>query len=141
MKRWALLLVLAAGLLSARAQVLIRGDADYDLSRERVRMEAEYVTNYETNRTGLLRFRLWATENPWGHGGDVHALGIRIVAPLKPGQVSRKITRSAHLSEPDAGWWFVTLTLEERVFDPNGKRRWEIRDVFPFGKGFFGRGF
>ncbi len=136
-----LLSVLVASLGGASAQVLIRGDADYRVG-SRLRVETDYLVNYESNKTGLLRFRMWATEDYFGHrNGDIHVMGIRIVAPLQAGQRRANVRRTMHLSKPDPGWWFVTLTLEERVIDAGGKRRWEIRDVFQFDEAFFGNPF
>jgi hypothetical protein len=159
MKRLLLfILVLAAGLVSSRAQVLISRDADYQVRGDRVRIEADYIANYTTNKTGPLRFRLRATENRWFADedlpprGDVHTLALSPMPALAGGtvvvdseehetiapKVRRRVHRTVDLSEPAGGSWFVTLTLEERYTDIDGKKRWRVLDVYPVGWDFFG---
>jgi hypothetical protein len=131
------LLVLAASVASVNAQVLMRGDIDLWTSGSRLRMYAERIENQGDTATDLLRFRAWATDRPWGLPGEKHSLGIVVVGRLQPQQGRWDVYRSTRLSRPDRGWWHVTLTLEERAFDENGRKIWLVRDVAEFDEVYF----
>jgi hypothetical protein len=140
MKRWMVslcLLLLAATLNTASAQVLLRGDIDVWSHGSRLRIYSERIVNESTEPTDILRFRVWATDRPWGLLGDKHSLGTVQIGRLGAEQGRWDVYRSTRISWPDRGWWFVTLTLEERAFDQNGKRIWLIRDVVEFDEDWF----
>lgn len=166
MKRLPLLAFTIFAFVSAQAQsvtpgfVYMRGDADLGISDSRVRVDVDVVENLSTNKSELLRFRVWVTENRFGENGDMHILGIGVIRRMNPARIeldekglpiydtngvpvinSRRrinVHKDFHLSRPDPGLWFVTLTLEERVKVPGEKPRWVIRDVYGFGRERFG---
>lgn len=166
MKRLTVLALLLCGFVSARAQeitpgfVYMRGDADLEFSDSRVWVDVDVIENLSTNRSELLRFRVFATENRFGENGDIHVLGKGVIRRMNGGHikldenhepvydtngvpeiVSRRrinVHKSFHMSDPDRGLWFITLALEERVKVPGEKARWVIRDAYPFGRQRFG---
>lgn len=139
MKRLFLSFLLALAVHSASAQVIMRGDVDVWTTHSRLRIFTERIENQSDTPTDLLRFRVWATDRPWGLPGDKHSLGVVVIGKLGAEQGRWDVRRSTRMSWPDPGWWFVTLTLEERSIDPQtGRKIWNIRDVVEFDEDYFG---
>jgi hypothetical protein len=136
----ALLLVLG-GAAGAHAQLVARGDVDLWFYGSRVRIDFEDLTNFSDAQTDRLRFRLWASEDPWRTYDRGELISIGALPRLQPNQNLSDFHRTVHVHRPDdPGWYYLTLTLEERTFDENGQKSWQIRDVVEFdGRRFFRR--
>ena len=123
-----LLLVLALGLSAARAQIYFE-DADVWFSYSRTRIEVDGLQNLSTNLTGKLRFVLYATEDEWDHTSHRERVGIFPVKRLEPNQYREQFHKTVRTHRPDdPGWYWLTLTLQERVLGEDGKYHWVIRD-------------
>jgi hypothetical protein len=136
MKRLCLvvLLALVTGLcMTARAQVLMRGDADWWTFDDRLYMEVDHITNFDDTPTGELRLRLVATLNRWRDWREGFTLGRRAIRPLDANENRVGIRRKAKLHLPDRrDWYYVTLVLEKRIADGRGPAVWEPLDAIEF---------
>lgn len=130
--------LLVAAFNTAPAQVLMRGDVDVWSSGSRLWVYVEKLENMGDAQTELLRFRVWATEHHWGAPGRKKIIGANLFGRLNPGQDRWDVRRAMHIHRPDRGWWYITVTLEERSYDENGRRIWLIRDVAEFDEVYFG---
>lgn len=127
-----LLLVLAIGLTAAKAQIYFR-DADLWFTYSRTRIELEDLQNLGTNTTGKLRVVLYATEDEWNDTSHREVVARAAIARLGPGQLRDYIRKTVHTHRPDdPGWYWLTLTLQERVLGEDGKYHWVIRDYLEF---------
>ena len=128
-------------IVGAKAQVLMGGDVDYLIHGSRARVFVEDITNFGTETTGRLRFILWASEDRWQEFDRGRLIGFALLPRLTPGRDLDKVRRTLHFDRPPTGWYYLTLTLEERVLDTEGGAHWEIRDVVEFdGQHYFRRG-
>ncbi len=135
-------LVLCLGLaVNASAQVVLRGDVDAWFYGSRVRIDVEDMTNLSDVTTDKLRFRLWASEDSWRTYDRGELIAFGSLPRLNARQNLNDFHRTLHVQRPDdSGWYYVTLTLEERTVDENGQTRWQIRDVVEFdGRRYFQR--
>jgi hypothetical protein len=128
-------MLLAAG--AAQAQVVMRGDVGIRLDDNRARVWVEDITNFGGVDTDRLRFRLWASEDEWRDGGDRELLSVMPVGRLRAHENRSEIRRKGPLWEPDSGWYYVTLVLEERSADQTGAVRWVPRDRVEFDGRFY----
>lgn len=134
MKRLLLLLLLAASLGAAHAQIRI-DDASLRLSYSRVRMEVEDLQNFGTNTTGKLRIVLFATDDEWDDTNDRKALATFAVKRLQPAQYRHDVHKTVHMRRPDHwGWYWLTVAVQERATDSNGTLRWITRDYVEFDR-------
>ena len=145
MKRFRILVLAAVltmgALTGARAQVLMDGDVDFVIYGSRVRVYVEDITNFGSETSGRLRFILWASEDRWEEFDRGRLVGFALLPRLAPQQDLDDVRRTLHFNRPPTGWYYLTLTLEERVFDTEGQPHWEIRDVVEFDdRHYFRRG-
>ena len=145
MKRFCLaacaLLFLACAVPAARAQLLMRGDASYWVYRDRIRVNVEDITNYSDQTTGRLRFMVWASEDPWEYFDRGRLIAFGLLPKLLPFQNLSDVHRTMDLHKPHTGWYYITVTLEERVLTESGTMRWVIRDKIEFNEQQFFRRF
>jgi GT2 family glycosyltransferase len=136
MKRWFLLALLClltcGGLTTANAQVLMGGHIDYEIWGSRIYVYIEDITNFSEERTGRLRWRMWASEDPWRPERKGYMLTFRPVGRLGPAADHDDLDFSRPWHRPPSGWYYVTFTLEERTFDENGAVLWVLRDAIEF---------
>lgn len=136
MKRlcFVVLLTVAAGLFTnARAQVLMRGDADWWTWGDRLYMEVDRITNFDDTPTDELRLRLVATLNRWQEWREGFTLGQRAIRPLDANENRVGVRRKAKFHLPDHGdWYYVTLVLEKRVTGGRGPTAWDPVDAIEF---------
>jgi hypothetical protein len=141
MKRLILLLLMAVLLGSvapARADVLMQGHLDYATSPSRIRIYIEDITNFGSEQTGRLRLRMFASKDHWREDRPGKLIAFSLFPRLYPGEDREDIVLSRPLRRPhDDGWYYVTLILEERVFDENGVATWLIQDVVSLGQDYF----
>jgi hypothetical protein len=130
-----LLLVAAIG---ARAQVLMDGYIGYDAFRSDVIIYVEDITNFGDTTTERLRLRLWASEDRWTEEYPGRVLAVARLPKIRAHRDLDRVHRDVHLSRPDTGWYYVTLTLEERVIAEDGTQSWVLHDVVEFsGQRYF----
>jgi hypothetical protein len=144
MKR--LKIVLLAGLLTlsaafaGKAQVLMSGDVDFQVYGSRIRIFVEDITNLGDETTDRLRFRVWGTKDRDDHFSEGRIFAVGLIPRIFPHRDLDDVRRTLHLFRPSTGWYYVTLTLEERTFDEEGQVHWEVRDVVEFdGLHYFSR--
>jgi len=136
----AILLTLSAA-AGSKAQVLMSGDVDFFIHGSRLRVFIEEITNLGDETTGRLRLTMWASEDRWREFDRGRLIGFSLLPRLRPHQDLDDLRRTLHFDRPPTDWYYVTLTLEERVFDDEGNPRWEIRDVVEFdGQYYIRRG-
>jgi hypothetical protein len=128
------LLLLAFAVINVKAaDVVIRNDVDFALHSSRVTVWIEDLTNFSDERSGRLRWRLWASEDRWDPEVKGHLLSLATLRPLGAHTNREDVRRTRHLRRPhDSDDYYVTLTLEERVRDEDGNSHWEIRDTVEF---------
>ena len=137
MKRLLLLLGLVLGLNAAEAQIYF-GDAELRLNYSRARIELEDLQNFGTNTTGQLRVVLYATEDEWDDTHHREAVAYFPLPRLEPGQLRRHLRKTVRVHRPDdGGWYWLTLTVQERALDEHGRYRWFIRDHIEFDHRFY----
>lgn len=110
----------------------MRGDASYRVYRDRIRVEVDDITNLGGQTTGRLRWMVWASEDPWDFFDPGHLIAFSLLPRLGPNQNFSNAHRTMGLHKPKTGWYYITVTLEERVRDQNGRMRWVIRDRVEF---------
>jgi hypothetical protein len=141
MKRLFLLLLMAVLLGSvapARAQVLMRGNLDYVTSLNRVRIYIEDITNFGPERTDRLRLRMFASKEHWREDRPGRLIAYSLFPRLYPGEDREDVVLSRPLRRPhDDDWYYVTLILEERMFDEERRAHWVIQDQVSFGQDYF----
>ncbi len=126
------LLFIFGTISAAQAQLLLRGDASYWVYGDRVRVNLEDITNYSDQTTGRLRLMVWASRDRWEYFDRGRLLGYGLLPRLLPGQNLSNVRRTMDLNEPRTGWYYITVTLEERVPTARGGWRWTIRDRVEF---------
>ena len=132
MKRLFALLALALGLVGARAQIYF-DDGQLWLNHSRTRIEIEDLQNFSPLATGKLRVVLYATEDEWDDTHHREAVAYFPTARLKPDQLRHRLRKTVRTHRPDdPGWYWLTLTVQERVRGEDGKARWVIRDHYEF---------
>jgi len=135
MKRMRVALVivlLAVAAFGAKAQVVLRGDASYWIHGSDVTVEVEDITNFGDKTTERLRFVVWASKDHWENYDRGRILGLEALPRLGAHANFDGVRRTMHRYDVPNGWYYVTLTLAERIVDENGKVRWEIRDGVEF---------
>lgn len=132
MKRLMLLLVLTLGLGAARAQIYLNDAELLWLNNTRARIELEGLRNFGTNATGKLRAVLFVTEDQWDDTLHRRVIGGYALARLKPGQFRSHLRKTVHLNRPPGGWYWLTVAVQERALDEDGKYRWFTRDHIEF---------
>ena len=140
MKR--LWIVLLAGLLafSAKAQVLMSGDVDFDVFGSRIRIFIENISNLGDETTDRLRLRVWGTKDRDDHFSEGRILAVGLIPRVRPHDTFHDLRRTLHVFRPPSGWYFVTVALEERTFDEEGQVHWDPRDAVEFdGQYYFSR--
>ncbi len=118
--------------IGAKAQVLMHGHVWYQFFDSSVNIYIEDVTNFGEVTTDRLRLRLWASDNHWKPEHPGRVLATTRLQKLKAHNDHDYVRRNTHLHRPSTGWYYVTLTLEERVVAEDGAKHWEIRDVIEF---------
>ena len=132
-----LLALLLGSVAPARAQVLMRGHLDYSTSPSRIKIYIEDITNFGTETTGRLRLRMFASKDHWREDRPGRLLAFSLFPKLLPGEDREDIVLSRPLHRPsDDDWYYVTLILEERLFDDAGHAYWVIQDIVPFGQDY-----
>ena len=138
MKRFSLvavaLLFVACAVPTARAQVLMRGDASYLVLRDRIRVNVEEITNYSDKTTGQLALMVWASKDPWEFSDRGRLIGWASLPRLLPLQSHSDVHRTIAYQKPHTGWYYITVTLEERVRTESGTLRWATRDRIEFNE-------
>jgi len=115
----------------------MRGHLDYATSPSRIRIYIEDITNFGTEITGRLRLRMFASKEHWRADHPGRLIAFSLFPRLYPGEDREDIVLSRPLRRPsDDDWYYVTLILEERVFDANGHAYWLIHDVVSFGQDY-----
>ena len=141
MKRFFLLSLIAVLLGSsapAQAEVLMRGHLDYYTTGSRIRIFIEDITNFSSETTGRLRLRMYASKYHWREDRPGKLIAFSLLPKLLPGEDRDDIVLSRPLRRPhDSDWYYVTLILEERVFDEEGRAQWVIQDIASFGQDYF----
>ena len=128
--------------IGARAQLVMRGDINYLTAGSHIHIEMDALTNFGDQTTDRVRFRLWASEDPWRFYDRGHLIAFGRLPRLRAHENISDVHRTVHLYRPSSGWYFVTLTLEERTIDESGQIHWEIRDAVEFdGQEYFSRDF
>jgi hypothetical protein len=132
MRKLFLLLLLVATLPVVQAQVRF-DDAEVWVNRSRARIELEDLENFGTNTTGKLRVVLYGTEDDWDDTSHREAIAYFPVSKLRAGEWRSRLRKTVRVHRPDDwGWYWLTLTVQERVRDENGRYRWIIRDFVEF---------
>ncbi len=127
--------VLLIGLLfaitasSAHALVLLNGDISFYRYGERGRVRIDRLVNFEEVKTGRMRVRIWATEDEYWDDSHRHNVGQFFLNPVQAASTYHNIRRTVRLRNPSTGWYYVTLTLEERVVETGGTVTWRLRDT------------
>jgi hypothetical protein len=137
-------LLIAATLMACavgtRAQVRMGGDVDFWTYGSRIRVFVEEITNFGDTTTDRLRFRVWGTKDRDDDFSQGRLFAMGLIPRLRPNETLHDVGRTLHLFRPPSGWYYVTLTLEERTFDEEGQPQWEVRDVVEFdGQYYFRR--
>lgn len=125
------LLLLACAAPAVQAQVVLRGNASYRIYGDRVRVSVEDLTNLGATTTGRLRLMVWASEDPWEYFDPGNLIAFSLLPRLGPYQNYSDVRRTMSLHKPSTGWYYITVTLEERVLQ-DGVYRWVIRDKVEF---------
>ena len=135
----AVLLTVSAA-LAGKAQVLMSGDVDFRVYNSRIRLFVENITNLGDETTDRLRLRVWGTKDRDDHFSEGRLLAVGLIPRVFPHDTFHDLRRTLHVFRPPTGWYYVTLTLEERTFDDEGQVHWELRDVVEFdGLQYFSR--
>ena len=141
MKRFSLvaltLLFFACAVPAARAQLLMRNDASYRIYGDRIRINVEDITNYSDQTTGRLRFMVWASKDPWDFYDRGRLIAFGLLPRLGPYQNLSDVHRTMDLNKPSTGWYYITVTLEERVRTESGTLRYVIRDKIEFDEQYY----
>jgi hypothetical protein len=124
--------LLIASAIGAQAQVLMRGDIGYDVFGSRVFIFVEDITNSGEVETDRLRLRLWASKDHWTEEHPGRVLAVTTLPRLDAHHHFEHMDRNVHLHRPPIDWYYVTLTLEERVVAEDGTRSWQLRDAIEF---------
>jgi hypothetical protein len=133
--------LLLLAVIPVRAQVALLGDVDLRFYGSRARIDFDELANFGDVATEKLRVRLWASEDHWETWDRGEVIAIGAIPRLQPDRVRHDFHRTLHVHRPDdSGWYYLTLTLEERTFDESGKKSWEIQDIIEFdGRKYFHR--
>ena len=131
----------------ARAEVRILGNADVSFSQiePEVSIRLKFLSNRGTETTERLRVLVWASDDRWHHTSDRKVVAVATLPKLKPERTVARLGRRVKVHGRE-GWYYITLTLQERVFDEEGQARWithqvielddiryiRTRDRFPF---------
>ena len=137
MKRLFSLLVIALGLCAAPAQIYF-DDVEVWMNSSRTRIELENLQNFSTNTTSRLRVVLYATEEEWDETHHRELVAYFPISRLAPEQLRHRIRKTVRTHRPDDwGWYWLTLTVQERITDEGGKSRWVIRDYLELDRRFY----
>lgn len=88
---------------------------DWTVNATTILIEAAAVENNRIGGTsGTLRLQVWATDTPY-NGGMINGfvMGTAVLGELNGGQSFGDISESVPFTEPPAGTFFTTITLEE----------------------------
>lgn len=103
---------------AARAQDLdLIGNVRWLRSGPRVRIEVAQIHNYrESGTSGSLRLQIWATVDPYDPSTNItgYVIGTANLRPLAAGADFFNVVKRAGYRRPPAGYYFTTVTLEER---------------------------
>lgn len=108
------------------------GYIDYETYGSRMLIFIEELQNYSDVATDRLRLRLWASEDRWRPTRRGRMLAFSLLPRLLPFEDRDFIELDRPWRRPPSGWYYVTITVEERVIDEGGNRTWEIRDAIEF---------
>jgi hypothetical protein len=135
MKRLPLLVLFLSALaaVSAYAQPLMDGYIDYWPSHNHTHVHIDDITNFSDQPTGPLRLRLYATRDAWSADHRGRLLGGKLLGELPPNGHWSHIDRTINISEPNGGWYRITLSLEEKTIKQStGTLFWRVRDAVEF---------
>ncbi len=138
------LLVALAFAGAGRAQELdLLGNTRWSKSGSRLHIFATQIhNNREFGISGSLRLQIWATEEPYDGLSDIvgFVIGTANLRPLAAGADFFNVVKRTAYRRPPAGYYFTTITLEERYSDGS----WLIIDTENFdgvvNLGGFGEG-
>src|SRR5690348_5834337 len=105
---------------SAQAQLVLRGDASYWVRGDRMRVNIEDITNYSDQTSGRLALMVWASKDPWESFDRGRLIGWTSIPRLLPNQNLSDVHRTITINRPSTGWYYITVTLEERVRTESG---------------------
>jgi len=125
--------------IGAKAQLLMRGDVDYDLFGSRIRVFVEQIENLNDTPTGPLRLRVILSKHPFDETNRKLVAAATLIPRLQANQRRFHLHPTTHMHLPSADWYYVTVTLDERVTDDSGQRQWITRDQVEFDQDFIGR--
>jgi hypothetical protein len=107
--------------------------AEFRQRGRRVRLHGYNITNNEEFRTGRLRMRLWATDVPWDSTDFGYILGrTPMLRSLPPNSYYDHISRRVRFRRPPSGYYYLTMSLEERLLNDFGNYEWFIVDHIEF---------
>jgi hypothetical protein len=122
-------LLFAIAASSAHALVLMGGDISFDRYGERGRVRIDRLVNFEDVKTGRMRVRIWVSEDEYWEDSHRHYAGQFFLNPVQASSTYHHVRRTVRLRNPSTGWYYVTLTLEERVVGAGGAVTWRLRDT------------
>ncbi len=129
-----------ASAVGAQAQVLMDGHVGYRILGSGVTIYVEDIENLGNTTTDRLRLRLWVSDHHWSGPEAAQPIAVASLPRLRPQRDLDDVHRTVNLHRPSTDWYYVTLTLEERVVEPDGSKHWEIRDAVEFdGQRYFVR--
>lgn len=106
---------------AAHAQELdLIGNAGWSKSGSRLHIRAAQIhNNREAGASGSLRLQIWATEAPYDGTNDIvgFVIGTANLRPLAAGADYFNVVKRVAYRRPPAGYYFTTITLEERYSD------------------------
>ena len=135
------LLFIVCAVPAAQAQLLMRGDASYWVRGDRIRINIEDITNFSDETSGRLALMVWASEDPWETFDHGQLIAYSLLPKLLPNQNLSDVRRTMAFHKPRTGWYYITVTLQERVRTESGTLRWVIRDKIEFNEQQFFRRF
>jgi hypothetical protein len=106
------------------------GNVSWLAGNGRVELAADQILNERASgRSGVLRFRLWATSTPYEGVGVLqgYPMATKRVGRVNAGFYLPDFSRVTFFRPPPSGTYSVTMTLEELV-----RGRWEIVDFVTF---------
>jgi hypothetical protein len=101
---------------TAAQPIDLAGNVSWFKSGSRIRIRAAQVINTTEFTTGQLRLQVWATTEPYDGTNDIvgYVVGTALLPRLKPGAQLTDISKSVAFRRPPAGYYYTTLTLEEK---------------------------
>jgi len=132
-RRFLLLVSLLLGVSFLRgAEVRMNGYIDYQPAGSRMLIFIKELQNYSDETTDRLRLRMWASEHHWRANRRGRMIAFSLLPRLFPFEDQHDIDLNRPWRRPPNGWYYVTLTVEERTVDEGGNVKWVFRDIVEF---------